>query len=154
MRGDRSLSQRHVDGPRTTLPLAVVSVFVTSIVPPSAGCRSCCRARRFVTNCAVSSDAATPALGMLLLFGALVAMTLAATARNRKALQEVVQRQREESARVAGEMREIVRVPGDEVVETDDRVSVSKEPVAQVGAEKPRGSGDEHSHVVGRPMES
>ena len=55
-------------------------------------------------------DAATPALAIVLLFGTLVAMTLASATRNRKALQEVVQRQREESARVAGEMQAAQRI--------------------------------------------
>ena len=55
-------------------------------------------------------DAATPAVGLLLLFGTLLALTLADATRNRKALQEVVQRQREESARVAGEMQAAQRI--------------------------------------------
>ena len=86
-------------------------------------------------------DAATPALGMLLLFGALVAMTLAATARNRKALQEVVQRQREESARVAGEMQAAQRIQLDTLPRAeslrDTRVDLaaSMEPALEVGGD-------------------
>ena len=86
-------------------------------------------------------DAATPALALLLLFGTLVAMTLASATRNRKALQEVVQRQREESARVAGEMQAAQRIqldtlPRAESVQ-DARVDLaaSMEPALEVGGD-------------------
>jgi len=86
-------------------------------------------------------DAATPALGIVVLFGTLVAMTLAATARNRKALQDVVQRQREESARVAGEMQAAQRIqldtlPRAESVQ-DARVDLaaSMQPALEVGGD-------------------
>lgn len=86
-------------------------------------------------------DAATPALAMLLLFATLVAMTLASATRNRKALQEVVQRQREESARVAGELQAAQRIqldtlPRAESVQ-DARVDLaaSMEPALEVGGD-------------------
>jgi adenylate cyclase len=86
-------------------------------------------------------DAATPALALMLLFGTLVAMTLASATRNRKALQEVVQRQREESARVAGEMQAAQRIqldtlPRAESVQ-DARVDLaaSMEPALEVGGD-------------------
>jgi len=86
-------------------------------------------------------DAATPALATLLLFGTLVAMTLAVTARNRKALQDVVQRQREESARVAGEMQAAQRIQLDTLPRAeslrDARVDLaaSMEPALEVGGD-------------------
>ena len=55
-------------------------------------------------------DAATPAVGLFVLFGTLLALTLADATRNRKALQAAMQRQREESARVAGEMQAAQRI--------------------------------------------
>jgi serine phosphatase RsbU (regulator of sigma subunit)/CHASE2 domain-containing sensor protein len=86
-------------------------------------------------------DAATPAVGILLLFGTLLAMTLASATRNRKALQEVVQRQREESARVAGELRAAQRIqldtlPRPESIQ-DPRVELaaSMEPALEVGGD-------------------
>ncbi len=49
-------------------------------------------------------DAATPALALLLLYVALLVLTLAEAARERRRLEQAVQRQREEAARVAGEL--------------------------------------------------
>ena len=102
-----------------------------------------CSSRR--TRCSASHrllfDAATPALGLLLLFGTLLALTLAAATRNRKALQEVVQRQREESARVAGEMQAAQRIQLDTLPRAeslrDARVDLaaSMEPALEVGGD-------------------
>jgi CHASE2 domain-containing sensor protein/serine phosphatase RsbU (regulator of sigma subunit) len=86
-------------------------------------------------------DAATPSLGILLLFGTLLALTLASATRNRKALQEVVQRQREESARVAGELQAAQRIqletlPRPESID-DPRIELaaSMEPALEVGGD-------------------
>jgi serine phosphatase RsbU (regulator of sigma subunit)/CHASE2 domain-containing sensor protein len=49
-------------------------------------------------------DAATPALALQLLFATLLALTLAEAARHRRALESVLHRQREEAARMAGEL--------------------------------------------------
>lgn len=49
-------------------------------------------------------DAATPAAGAALAFGAMLVMTLGEATRHRRALERVVQRQREHAARVAGEL--------------------------------------------------
>ena len=86
-------------------------------------------------------DAASPAVALLALFGVLLAMTLADATRNRKALQEVVQRQREESARVAGELRAAQRIQLDTLPRADsvqdDRVELaaSMEPALEVGGD-------------------
>ncbi|HKP67072.1 MAG TPA: CHASE2 domain-containing protein, partial [Casimicrobiaceae bacterium] len=86
-------------------------------------------------------DATTPALGIVLLFGTLVAMTLAATARNRKALQDVVQRQREESARVAGEMQAAQRIQLDTLPRAESvqdarlDLAASMQPALEVGGD-------------------
>lgn len=86
-------------------------------------------------------DGATPAVGLLLLFVTLLALTLADSTRNRKLLQQVVQRQREESARVAGEMQAAQRIQLDTLPrpETlrDPRIELaaSMEPALQVGGD-------------------
>jgi adenylate cyclase len=49
-------------------------------------------------------DAVTPALALLVLYVSLLVLTLADTARERRRLEHAVQRQREEAARVAGEL--------------------------------------------------
>ena len=86
-------------------------------------------------------DAATPAVGLLLLFSTMLALTLASATRNRKALQEVVQRQREESARVAGEMQAAQRIQLDTLPRAqslqDPRIELaaSMEPALEVGGD-------------------
>ncbi len=54
---------------------------------------------------------------------------------------------------VPREVRDVVRMARDEVVEPHHGMSVRKKAVAQVGAEEPRGSRDEHSHSRPRPIE-
>lgn len=49
-------------------------------------------------------DAATPAVGMLALFGALLVLTLAEATRHKRALERAIQVERERSARMAGEL--------------------------------------------------
>jgi serine phosphatase RsbU (regulator of sigma subunit) len=49
-------------------------------------------------------DAATPAAGLLVLFGALLALTLAEATRHKRALERSIQAERERSARMAGEL--------------------------------------------------
>ncbi|MBK7591902.1 MAG: CHASE2 domain-containing protein [Betaproteobacteria bacterium] len=49
-------------------------------------------------------DAATPSLALLLVFGALLVATLAEATRHRRSLEQVLQRQREHNARIAGEL--------------------------------------------------
>ncbi|HSC97944.1 MAG TPA: CHASE2 domain-containing protein [Casimicrobiaceae bacterium] len=86
-------------------------------------------------------DAATPAVALLTLFAAMLALTLADATRNRKALQEVVQRQREESARVAGEMQAAQRIQLDTLPAADSlhdpRVELAAfmEPALEVGGD-------------------
>lgn len=55
-------------------------------------------------------DAASPALALLTLFVVLIAMTLTETTRQRRALERVVQTQRENSARLAGELEAAQRI--------------------------------------------
>ena len=86
-------------------------------------------------------DAATPALALFALFGTLLAMTLAAATRNRKALQVVVQRQREENARVEGELAAARRIQTDMLPEAsnvaDRRLGLvaAMEPAQEVGGD-------------------
>jgi adenylate cyclase len=55
-------------------------------------------------------DAATPGLSLLLLFALLTVLSLAESTRQRRALQAVVQTQREQAARIAGELAAAQRI--------------------------------------------
>jgi len=87
-------------------------------------------------------DAATPAASLLLLFGLLLVLTLAEATRQRRALQRVVQAQREQAARVAGELeaaRQIqnAALPPPERLRGDRRVEVAAllAPAREVGGD-------------------
>jgi adenylate cyclase len=86
-------------------------------------------------------DAATPAVAFWLLFGMLVALELADATRNRKALRRVLQREREESARVAGELQAARRIQLDTLPRAeklrDPRIEIaaSMEPAQEVGGD-------------------
>lgn len=86
-------------------------------------------------------DAATPVVVFWLLFGMLTGLELADTTRNRKALQRVLQREREESARVAGELQAARRIQLDTLPRAermrDPRVELaaSMEPAQDVGGD-------------------
>lgn len=86
-------------------------------------------------------DAATPAVGLLLLFGTLLALSLADATRSRKALQQVVQLQREESARVAGELQAARRIQMETLPRPDllhdprIELAASMEPALEVGGD-------------------
>ncbi|MHB8493630.1 MAG: CHASE2 domain-containing protein [Casimicrobiaceae bacterium] len=86
-------------------------------------------------------DAATPVAALVLLSGALLALTLADATRNRKALEQVLQHQREDAARVAGELQAAQRIqkemlPHAELVR-DSRIELaaSMEPAQEVGGD-------------------
>ena len=55
---------------------------------------------------------------------------------------------------VARQMRNVVGMSGDEVVEANHCVPFPEESIAEVGSEKPTRAGDQDSHAAGRPMES
>lgn len=87
-------------------------------------------------------DAATPALALVLLYVALLVLTLAESAQQRKRLEQAVQRQREEAARVAGELDAARRIqqgflPRVESLRGDPRVdvAVSMTPARETGGD-------------------
>ncbi|MBL8383076.1 MAG: CHASE2 domain-containing protein [Burkholderiales bacterium] len=87
-------------------------------------------------------DAATPSLALVILFGALLALTLAAATRRERALEREVQRQREEAARVAGELEAARRIqtgilPRPDALAGETRVEVACEmtPAREVGGD-------------------
>ena len=95
----------------------------------------------FVTQ-RVLIDTATPALGLAVLFGALVLFTLAEANRQRKSLERVLQAQREESARIAGELDAARRIqaatlPRGEFLRGDARVDLAATmiPAREVGGD-------------------
>jgi serine phosphatase RsbU (regulator of sigma subunit)/CHASE2 domain-containing sensor protein len=86
-------------------------------------------------------DAATPSVALVLLFGTLLALTLADAMRNRKALERVLQFEREQAARVAGELEAARRIqldtlPRAEAID-DARVELAAtmEPAQEVGGD-------------------
>jgi CHASE2 domain-containing sensor protein/serine phosphatase RsbU (regulator of sigma subunit) len=86
-------------------------------------------------------DAATPAVGLALLFATLLALQLAASTRHRKALQRVLQREREEAARVAGELQAARRVQLETLPRADGlrdprvELAAAMEPALEVGGD-------------------
>ena len=86
-------------------------------------------------------DAATPALALVLLFGTLLALTLADATRSRRTLQRVLQHEREESARVAGELQAARRIQLDTLPRAervhDSRIELAAtmEPAQEVGGD-------------------
>ncbi len=87
-------------------------------------------------------DAATPGLSVLLLFAVLGVLMLGASTRQRKALQGVVQLQREQSARIAGELEAAQRIqmgslPRLELLHGDRRIELhaTLTPAREVGGD-------------------
>lgn len=87
-------------------------------------------------------DAATPGFGLLLLFGALLATSLAESTRRRKALELEVQAQREHAARVAGELEAAQRIqtgilPRAEALRDEPRIELAAgmTPAREVGGD-------------------
>jgi CHASE2 domain-containing sensor protein/serine phosphatase RsbU (regulator of sigma subunit) len=87
-------------------------------------------------------DAAVPALGLILLFGVLLVLTLAEATRQRRALEAMVQAEREHSARMTGEMQAAQRVqtanlPSPDALAGDPRIdlAVTMVPARVVGGD-------------------
>ena len=87
-------------------------------------------------------DATLPALSLVLLFGSLLGLTLAESARQRKALESVLQLQREDGARLAGELQAAQRIQTDtlpraDALHGDPRVQVHAllRPAREVGGD-------------------
>ena len=87
-------------------------------------------------------DAAVPAVGLLLLFGVLVVLTLAEATRQRKALERTVRQQREQAAYMAGELEAAKRIqvgflPRSDALANDLRAEVAARmaPAREVGGD-------------------
>ena len=87
-------------------------------------------------------DAAVPAVGLLLLFGVLLVLTLAEASRQRKALELAVREQRERAAYVAGELEAAKRIqvgflPRADTLADEPRVEIaaSMTPAREVGGD-------------------
>ena len=75
-------------------------------------------------------DAATPAVGLMLLFGVLLVLTLTEATRQRKLLENIVQVEREQIARIAGELEAARRIqtatlPRADLLAGDARIEVA-----------------------------
>ena len=87
-------------------------------------------------------DAATPGLSLVLLFGLLLVLTLAESTRQRRSLERVVQEQREQAARVAGELEAARRIqnstlPRADLLQGDRRIDLAAvlQPAREVGGD-------------------
>ena len=87
-------------------------------------------------------DAAVPAVGLLLLFGVMLVLTLAEASRQRKALELAIREQRERAAYVAGELEAAKRIqtgflPRPGALADDSRVEIaaSMTPAREVGGD-------------------
>ena len=87
-------------------------------------------------------DAATPGLSLLLLFAVLAVLSLGASTRQRNALQSVVQAQREQSARIGGELEAAQRIqtgslPRLDLLQGDARIELhaTLTPAREVGGD-------------------
>ena len=105
--------------PRNAAALAIACVGATIVAGYLA----------FVTS-RLLFDAATPSIALAALFTVLMAMTLAEANRHRRALERVVQRQREHAARVAGELDaarsiQLAMLPRADLLADDPRVDIA-----------------------------
>jgi CHASE2 domain-containing sensor protein len=105
--------------PRNAALLLVIGIVLPALVAFAAF-----RAQRTLF------DAATPAVGLMLLFGVLLVLTLTEATRQKKALERVVQVQREEAARVAGELQAARRIqtatlPHADLLAGDARIEIA-----------------------------
>jgi serine phosphatase RsbU (regulator of sigma subunit) len=87
-------------------------------------------------------DAATPAIGLVLLFGVLLVLTLAEATRQKRTLARLMQEQRERSARIAGELEAARRIqtatlPDAGLLRGDPRIDLaaSMVPATEVGGD-------------------
>jgi serine phosphatase RsbU (regulator of sigma subunit) len=87
-------------------------------------------------------DAATPGAGLLFVFGSTLVLTLADARRQKRALEREMQRQRERSARIAGELEAARRIqtgtlPRADLLRGDRRfdLGASMQPAAEVGGD-------------------
>jgi adenylate cyclase len=87
-------------------------------------------------------DAATPGLSLMLLFSAMLGLTLAEATRQKKSLERLVQTQREQSARLAGELEAARRIqtatlPRDDVLRGERRLDLAATmiPAREVGGD-------------------
>ena len=117
--------------PRNAALLAILCVFVMAIAAFLAF-----RLQRQVF------DAATPGVALLLLFSTLLVMTLSEAARRRRALEQLVQLQREEAAVAAGELQAAQRIqtgnlPRPELLRGELRVDLAATmiPAREVGGD-------------------
>ena len=87
-------------------------------------------------------DAATPAVGLFLVFGMLLVLTLAEATRQRKALERVVADERERNARISGELEaarsiQTATLPRADLMASDQRIDIgaSMVPARETGGD-------------------
>ena len=151
---DRTLLRRPAWGPAVDtmlfLALGAILVWVTPRWKPqhaallALSCLALLFALAFVAyrTQRLLFDAATSGLGLMLLFGVMLGLTLAEATRQKKALEQLVQAQREQSARLAGELEAARRIqtatlPRDDLLRTERRIDLAATmiPAREVGGD-------------------
>ena len=117
-------------------PARATLVMLAAIVLPVLAAFALFRSQRLLF------DVASPGLCLLLLWAVLLVLTLTETMRQRRTLQGVVQAQREQGARIAGEMAAAQRIqtgalPRPELLEGDGRIDLyaTLTPAREVGGD-------------------
>ena len=117
-------------------PVHAAWLMLAFVLLPVAGAYAAFRGQRLLL------DAAIPGLSLMLLFGVLLVLTLAESTRQRKMLEGVVQAQREQAARIAGELEAAQRIqtgslPRLESLQGDRRIDLyaTLTPAREVGGD-------------------
>ena len=105
-------------------PRNAALLLVVGVVLPAAVAFAAFRTQRALF------DAATPAVGLMLLFGVLLVLTLTEATRQRRLLEHIVQVEREQTARIAGELEAAHRVqistlPRADLLAGDGRIDIA-----------------------------
>ena len=151
---DHTLLRRPIWGPALEailfLALGGLLVWVTPRWPPpyaallALGCIALLLASAFLAFHwqRLLFDAATPGLSLMVLFSVMLGLTLAETTRQKKSLERLVQAQRVQSARLAGELEAARRIqtatlPRDDVLRTERRLDLAAAmiPAREVGGD-------------------
>ncbi len=117
-------------------PFAAAGLMLGCVALPMAVAFGVFRSNRLLL------DAATPGMSLVLLFGALLVLTLADSTRQRRALERQVQDEREDNARIAGELRAAQQIqtsmlPRPDLLEADRRIDLyaTLTPAREVGGD-------------------
>jgi len=117
-------------------PFAAAGLMLGCVALPMAAAFGVFRSNRLLL------DAATPGLSLVLLFGVLLVLTLADSTRQRRTLERQVQDEREDNARIAGELQAAQQIqtsmlPRPDLLQADHRIDLyaTLTPAREVGGD-------------------